>query len=564
MKHRLKILLILIYTSVCFSLFAQTTNYSMLAQEALECMWQSKDTVGYRKSLDIYEKAFSFFPDSIDEVGLYKASVLSAELKEYDKAFKFLAMLMNLEDKYMLVPKWQYIVGEASEEEFVNLFSDARWKELNDEAQRDKRIFFDRLREREKEFYAADTSDLREIKSPVSLYEAIKQRDGYLFKQERDYSISFAVNDSVKTSFFVHLPLNYDPRKSYPLLFFLHGAVRSNRLSEYQTASECLYDWNRFYTKYAALNNVILVFPKGSKQFNWMMPDDGFFMIPKILVLVKKAVNVDDDRVFVSGHSNGATGSFSYLMKQPTPFAGFYGFNTYPKVFTGGTFAENIKNRSFVNFSTDEDYYYPPNANDDFSRLMRQINADYKEYRYTGFPHWFPQFDESEQAYQILFTDLVGRKRNPFPKKIVWEFDDERYGSVDWISNIRLDTLTERKEWHRDLNFRINRWLEYNDNDALQVVNVDKTAFDFPRQSGKIVAKYEDNVFRIQTSCIKGLAINISPEMIDMKKKVRVYVNGKLYFNKLVEYNTDFMRKNFEANLDRSQVWVNRIEIQKL
>lgn len=294
------------------------------------------------------------------------------------------------------------------------------------------------------------------------------------------------------------------------------------------------------------------------------MPDDGFFMIPKILVLVKKAVNVDDDRVFVSGHSNGATGSFSYLMKQPTPFAGFYGFNTYPKVFTGGTFAENIKNRSFVNFSTDEDYYYPPNANDDFSRLMRQINADYKEYRYTGFPHWFPQFDESEQAYQILFTDLVGRKRNPFPKKIVWEFDDERYGSVDWISNIRLDTLTERKEWHRDLNFRINRWLEYNDNDALQVVNVDKTAFDFPRQSGKIVAKYEDNVFRIQTSCIKGLAINISPEMIDMKKKVRVYVNGKLYFNKLVEYNTGFMRKNFEANLDRSQVWVNRIEIQKL
>lgn len=94
-----------------------------------------------------------------------------------------------------------------------------------------KTIFFDRLREREKEFYAADTSsDLREIKSPTSLYEAIKQRDGYLFKQEQDYSISFAINDSVKTSFFVHLPLNYNPGKSYPLLFYLLVIVQNSDL----------------------------------------------------------------------------------------------------------------------------------------------------------------------------------------------------------------------------------------------------------------------------------------------------------------------------------------------
>ena len=37
-------------------------------------------------------------------------------------------------------------------------------------------------------------------------------------------------------------------------------------------------------------------------------------------------------------------------MKQPRQLAGFYGFNTYPKVFTGGKFIENIKNRSFINF----------------------------------------------------------------------------------------------------------------------------------------------------------------------------------------------------------------------
>src|SRR5690606_40350027 len=101
---------------------------------------------------------------------------------------------------------------------------------------------------------------------------------------------------------------------------------------------------------------------------------------------------------------------------------------------------------------------YPPNANDDFRKLMNGINVDYKEYRYNGFPHWFPQFDESEPAYQILFDDLTERKRNPFPKEISWEFDDEKYGNIDWLSDIKLDTLSPKVNWHKELNFKISKW----------------------------------------------------------------------------------------------------------
>ena len=81
-----------------------------------------------------------------------------------------------------------------------------------------------------------------------------------------------------------------------------------------------------------------------------MTSDDGFFMIPKIVRTIKQSINIDDNKVFIAGHSNGATGTFSYLMKEPTMFAGFYGFNTHPKVYTGGTFIENTSNRSFINF----------------------------------------------------------------------------------------------------------------------------------------------------------------------------------------------------------------------
>lgn len=524
-------------------------------------MWKAKDTLDYKKALDMYEKAFDTYPDSIDGTGLYKASVLASELKDFDKAFYYLVPLASMKTDEDGYPGWSFVVGKYSEHEYRNLLLDSRWEPLKVKALDDKKLFYKELKEKEVEFYSINQTYLSEIKDSKKLFKEIKTHNPYKFKKERDYSISFKINDTTKTSFFIHLPKNYNPENKYPLLFFLHGAVKNNELTDYQLASWNLGDWNRYYTKYAELNDVILVFPKGDKLYNWMTPDNGFFMIPEILKKIKTAINVDNNKIFISGHSNGATGSFSYLMKQPTQFTGFYGFNTYPKVFTGGTFIENIKNRSFINFSTDQDYYYPPNANDDFTKLMAEINADYKEYRFNGFPHWFPKFDESEQAYQILFNDLANRNRNPFPKEISWELDDEKYGNIDWLSNIKLDTLEVKSNWHKEQNFKIDKWLDYDKDRNLVFEDVDKNAFDFQKKSGKIKAEYNNNVFRIETSHIHSFSVNVTPDMIDLKKRIKVYINGKLYFNKKIDYNNSFMLENFKSNKDREQVWINQIEL---
>ncbi len=536
-------------------------NYSTLTQRALETMWKSKDEAGYRKALDMYEEAFRMYPDSIDGTGLYKSSVIASELTDYEKAFRYLTTLAKMKTDEDGYPGWSYIIGESAESEYKNLLKDPRWAVLRQNAVKDKENFYKNLKKTEEEFFKINTYSPDENQDGKMLYTYLKNYNPFLSKNQQNYSVTFKVNDSAKTSYLIHLPQHYDPQKKYPLLFFLHGAVKVNVLSDYQMEQENLGGWNRFYTKYADVSDVILVFPKGSKKYNWMNPDDGFFMIPDMLKKIKKAINVDDNKVFISGHSNGATGSFSYLMKDPSAFAGFYGFNTYPKVFTGGTFIENIKNRSFINFSTDKDYYYPPDANDHLTRLMKGINADYNDYRYNGFPHWFPQFDESEPAYQILFKDLKNRTRNPLPKEISWEFDNDKYGNVDWLSEIKLDTLKSKAIWHKELNFTITEWLKYDKNDSLQVEKVNKNAFDFKRNSGKIVITYENNVFHAKTSRLQSFYINISPEMIDIHKKVRVYVNGKLYFNKKIKYDKKMMLQNFEINRDREQIWINRIKI---
>lgn len=535
-------------------------NYTTLTEKALKTMRKAKDSTGYKKALNMYEEAFGKFPDSINTSDLYHSSVLASNLKNLDKAFKYLTPLSKIEKDEDGYPGWDYIIGDYAKKEYKNLLNDPRWKALEKKAIINKKEFLKKLNEAEKEFFKTAETSLNHKKGE-KLYQKLKTYHPYLPKKQQDYSISLKIDDSTKTSYLVHLPKNYTPKKSYPLLVFLHGAVRQTILSDFQIPESNLGGWNRFYTKYANENDVILVFLSGSKKYNWMIPDDGFFMVSKMIKEIKKAIHVDDNKIFISGHSNGATGSFSYLMKQPTLFAGMYGFNTHPKVYTGGTFIENIKNRSFINFSTDQDYYYPPNANDSLNELMRNIKADYKDYRYNGFPHWFPKFDESEPAYKILFTDINKRERNPFPKEISWEFDNNKYGNIDWLNNIQLDTLQQKKTWHKNLNFKITKWYGYNKNDSLVSKKVNINAFEFPRKSGKIIAEYAHNTFKIKTSRIKYFKIYLSPEMVNLNKKIKVYVNGKLYFNEKVKYYTSFMLENFDENKDTKQIWVNYIPV---
>jgi len=557
MKRLLIIVLLLFSYS---QLSAQ--SYKKLADSALRLMWKAKDTVDYRKSLNLYEEAFKLYPKEINTTGLYKASVIASELKNNDKAFYYLEKILAMNNEENTT--WDYLTFVYPQKEYENLFNDKRWSIILGKAENMKAAFFEKLSAKQKEFEkgAFKDLDLAQAKDGRQAYEMIKSFNNFQPKKEVNYSVKFNITDSINTSYFVSLPANYNPKKHYPVLFFLHGAVQGNSLSEYQMPSWVLEGWNRFYTKYAALNHVIMVYPKGSKKYNWMGPDDGFFMIPAMLKEIKQSINVDDDKVFITGHSNGATGSFSYLMKQQSPFAGFYGFNTQPKVRTGGTFIKNILNRSYFNVSTNEDYYFPPDANDSLNVIMTDLIADYQDHRYIGWPHWFPQFDESEPLYPMIFRDIAGRKRNPFQSNIYWESDDVKYARADWIKINQLDTLSKRANWHQNINFNIHKLLSYNKQDSLITTDTLVKAFNFPRKSGVVKGLYKNNEFHLETSAVKSISVLISPEMVDMNRPIVIYVNGIKKATHKAIYDKNFIITNFRETYDRKAIWVDKINIQ--
>lgn len=114
---------------------------------------------------------------------------------------------------------------------------------------------------------------------------------------------------------------------------------------------------------------------------------------------------------------------------------------------------------------------------------------------------------------------------------------------------------------HKPINFKITKWLKLDDNDNAVAIDVNKKAFDFSRQSGRIVANYQVNVFTITTSKIASFNICISPEMVNLSKPVKVIVNNVLVFEKSIGFNEAFMINQWNASMDRSQLWVNYINI---
>ena len=328
---------------------------------------------------------------------------------------------------------------------------------------------------------------------------------------------------------------------------------RLKRCGSYDTTGMNLY-----FSKLGYQNNVIVVYPHANREFNWMFPDDGFYMVPDIVQDMKKYFNIDDNRVFISGHSNGATGVVSYLLKSPSLFAGFYGFNSNPKIRTGGTFIKNALNRSYFNVATDKDYYFPISGHDTLDRIAKSYGIDWQNHVYHGFPHWFPEYKESYGSFKLMFEDMGARVRNPFHHELYWECDDVKYGHCDWISIDELDTGAVKKNWQIEVNFPVTHWIDNRDTSKTSDTVI--TAFYYPRLSGAVKAHFRNNIFEIETSRVKKISLFISPEMIDLSKPVIVYVDGKKMFTGKMVFNREYMIQNFRENFDRKAVWVNNIK----
>lgn len=329
----------------------------------------------------------------------------------------------------------------------------------------------------------------------------------------------FTYSDAIGTApYLVYVPKRYDARKRSPLMMYFYGGWINAPLSRRWESREYLIDNPTFAPRnFLEEHNMVGVVPMLNGR---LAPHTkgGVRAIHAILASVKSMVNVDDDRVYASGFSDGGTTCYELSRSDPTPFASLYPMNGWPGMKLN---MRNIGNRPITGYFGEFDELYTAK---NYARYFSLYGAS----RQTG---WQPVLVKGVGHESMFYTDSVmpdifrqvkGSVRNPFPTHIEIEGASGDLNRLDWLESISVDPNLAAQPWHNEVSFTRT---DAKTGETSQVV--------CNAGNGMLVADRAGNSFSIQASRVTEFRLFLSPRLVDLSKPVVVTVNGKEVFNDL-------------------------------
>lgn len=365
----------------------------------------------------------------------------------------------------------------------------------------------------------------------------------------------------------IYVPENYRNNVSSPALLILHGAVS---LSSFKDAyKDTASDEDLFYSYFTKQNFIIIRpfadsygpntdgkinFDWGTNRFNGRKyrnkTNPTFQTLVAIISQLKQVLNIDDNKIFAFGHSDGSDGVFALDVYKPSAFAGFIVYNSMLSIlFSYDIYLRNTANRPLYLVHSDLDVLRPIQQTRSIMKILDSLNSPVLYKEYIGYQHYDKHL-QIDLPYSYEWIKAINR--NSFQKNITWEFSDLTNNTCDWLRVLKFDTTTAAALWNTELN-------------TLVSIKTDKGYINLPyyelNKSVAIKAYYNNNVFEINISRIKEIELLISPIMVNLQNPVIVKVNGKEVFNKKVTADKMFLLKTFTSSFDRKALWVTSIKI---
>ena len=293
------------------------------------------------------------------------------------------------------------------------------------------------------DFYGASTPEQRELAiddlvnsevDAASLARMLREGIAYSADVSVGWAIyEFAGLDGRSRPYHVYVPTHYDPAKAYTLLVDLHGAVSSPA-----QPAEYLMERRRLWESKAEQLGWILVVPHGDRNASWFSANGQANIIGE-LDFVKRMYNVDENKVFVSGFSDGGSGAFWQGFHDPTPWAALISFHGHPAVGGYGpyqSYPRNLLNRPIRATTGEQDALYPASEVASYMELFNELGVDLDWVVYPGGHE--TQFLTTEAALTIDY--ITNTVRNPFSSDVVWEASNTAVGRCDWV---RIDEIAD-------------------------------------------------------------------------------------------------------------------------
>ena len=252
--------------------------------------------------------------------------------------------------------------------------------------------------------------------------------------------------DGVARPWILFIPEDYDPSQPTPLLVILHGGVSRTeiRSEPLESARE------NELVALAEREGMLAIAPMGQWGATWW-DEVGMTNIHDLVRTVKRELNVDDDRVYMGGFSDGGSASFLHAMVAQTDYAAFLALNGDMGVgsYDGElhTYAPNFANTSVYAITTREDQLYPSESMRPTIELAQSAGADIVLHEYDG-GH---DFVYAQRELPLMADFLERHPRDPFPSVLTCEAAEAWLGQCRWLSIERV-SFSDPEDWHSDFN----------------------------------------------------------------------------------------------------------------
>ncbi len=334
----------------------------------------------------------------------------------------------------------------------------------------------------------------------------------------------------------IEIPAEYDAAMKWPLRVQLHGGVGRPPQPGRQPQSPRIPGEPQIYVE-----------PQASDENAWWHTSQVDNILG-LLDMVKRKYNVDETQTYITGISDGGTGTYFFALREPNPWSACLTLNGQPLVLAnrdaridGNLYLGNLADCPLYIENGDHDPLYPADTVTPIVDAMHAagISPVYHIMRNDKHDtHWWPD----ERAFYEMFVH--SHLRAAHPERLSWETDrTDRFNRVRWLV---IDKLGVHKS-----------------DSALEDVNVARYEGDkiplFPRlrqkTSGRVDILRHGNAFDAKTRGVGEFTLLLSPDVIDFAKPVQVTVNGAPAFSGVVKKDLSTLLKWAARDNDRTALY---------
>ena len=231
----------------------------------------------------------------------------------------------------------------------------------------------------------------------------------------------------------LEVPAAYDPARRYPVRFQLHGGLGAREENRPRL--------DRGIGALAGDEPHIYILPDAWIDVPWWS-EEQVRNLRALLDVVKRTYNIDENRVVVSGVSDGGTAAFYVGMRDPTPYASFLPLIGSLMALAGRTlglgdlFPNNLLNRPYLVVNGARDPLYPTMQMDPVVRHLRAGGVSVAYFPQANAGHdttWWP---EVRPAFERFVRE---HPRNPLPDRLTWQRgEDDPFDRTHWLIVDRL------------------------------------------------------------------------------------------------------------------------------